>query len=250
MTKIDPIKNTDDVIEAAIVPVVRPQVPAATPDSLLEIAVKRGADIAEIEKLMELQLRWEANDAKKAFYAAKAKFNKACPAVIKDKDNKQYGSKYASIGEIVNTALPVLGEYGLSPRWNPTQSEDTVTVECILSHINGHSESATMSGPPDKSGSKNIIQQMKSTFTYLRSATFEAVTGIASSDESADDDGNSCGVEYVSVDQMTEINDALKSTKSDANKFLKFYKADSVEHIRACDYKDAIARLKRKAGAT
>jgi hypothetical protein len=45
-----------------------------------------------------------------------------------------------------------------------------------------------LSSPPDTSGAKNPLQQIKSAITYLEGATFQAITGIVASDE--DDDGN------------------------------------------------------------
>src|SRR5690606_38108613 len=48
-----------------------------TPSDMLMMAVQKGADMAQLEKLMELQERWQANQARKAFdeaiAAAKAK---------------------------------------------------------------------------------------------------------------------------------------------------------------------------------
>ena len=41
-----------------------------TPMDLLKLAMNQNADIGKLEKLMELQLRWEANEAKKAFISA------------------------------------------------------------------------------------------------------------------------------------------------------------------------------------
>ena len=60
-----------------------------------------------------------------------------------------------------------------------------------------------MSAPPDTSGSKNLIQQLKSTKTYLEIATFESVTGIAAIDK-GDDDGNSAGQQTVDPYQVIQ----------------------------------------------
>ncbi len=48
--------------------------PAAdiTPQQMLAIAVQQGADLQKLEKLMELQERWEKNQARKAYVAAMA----------------------------------------------------------------------------------------------------------------------------------------------------------------------------------
>lgn len=160
-----------------------------TPSHLLAMAVEQGADLDKLEKLMALQDRWEAGEAKKAFNEAVAAFKKNPPRVSRDKENKQYGSRYSSLANLVNTVNAGLSEHGLSARWDISQ-EQQISVTCILSHVRGHSERVTLKGPPDTSGAKNSLQQVKSTLTYLKGATFEAVTGVASDEYNLDDDGN------------------------------------------------------------
>ena len=42
----------------------------SSPAQLLQVAVEKGADIPMMEKLMDMQDRWNATQAKTAFYAA------------------------------------------------------------------------------------------------------------------------------------------------------------------------------------
>lgn len=164
----------------------------ANPMQILQAAVARGVDTEQLEKLMALQERYEKNEARKAYFEAVAAFAQHPPTVIKDKTNPQYGSKYSSLENMVNTVSAALSPHGLSARWQIDQTQG-IAVTCILSHVAGHSESVTISGPPDKSGSKNDLQQIKSTLTYLKLATFEAITGTASEIGNVDDDGNGAG---------------------------------------------------------
>lgn len=159
-----------------------------TPMAMLAVAVQKGMDVATIKDLMDLSDRWEKNEARKAYAVALAEFKADPPTVYKDKKNAQYDSMYTTIGNLVNTINVSLSAHGLSARWDIDQTSG-IKVTCVLTHKAGHSESVSMSGPPDDSGKKNPLQQIKSTVTYLKIATFEAVTGIASADGS-DDDGN------------------------------------------------------------
>lgn len=164
-----------------------------TPLQLLDKAMNKGVDTEQLRQFMDLQERWEANEAKKAYNEAISAFKRNPPVVIKDRLNKQYDSKYSSLANLVNTVNEGLSEHGLNARWEFNQEDAFIHVTCILSHYMGHSEKVTLTGPPDTSGSKNQIQQIKSTTTYLKAATFEAVTGIASVDANSDDDGNGAG---------------------------------------------------------
>lgn len=164
-----------------------------TPMSMLNMAVSQGADLDKLERLMSLQERWEKNEAKKAYVEAKSRFHAECPIVRKDKRNNQYNSGYTSKANLIKTVAPVLSKHGLSHSFDVRQDGELIFITCRLTHNKGYSEECTMHGPPDKSGAKNPIQQIKSTKTYLEIATFEAVTGVASEEGALDDDGEGSG---------------------------------------------------------
>jgi ERF superfamily len=178
-----------------------------TPAELLQIAVNQNADIDKLTKLMDLQERWERNEARKAFVAAMSEFKAHAIHIAKDRGNSQYGSRYVSLGNLVATVTPFLSQHGLSHRWEIDQNSG-IKVTCIITHIAGHSESVAMICPPDKSGAKNPIQEIKSAITYAKVCTFESVTGLASSDANLDDDGNSAGTNGALAEQLEWIENA------------------------------------------
>lgn len=221
-------------------------------NKILALAIQQGAPLEQLEKWMILKRKHDDDEAKKAFFKAVSAFKREEIRIKKDKINSQFNSPYSSLGNLLESVNPFLGKHGLSARFVPSQSDKMITVECVLSHELGHTESVTLSAPPDTSGgnSKNPIQQIKSTFTYLRSATFEAVTGLAGTEASLDDDGNAAGhqVEYISEDQQIEINDLLNNaykTEVKKTQWLKYMQADSVETIPATKYDKAINSFKR-----
>lgn len=160
-----------------------------TPMEMLSQALARGTDMDQLQKLMDLEERWRAAQAKRAYIAAFALFKRNMPDVVKDMLNKQYGSDYSSLANLVNTTNRSLGEYGLNARWSLDQT-DGIKVTCVLEHADGHREEVSIKGPPDTTGQKNLLQQIKSTITYLEGATFQAITGVVARSASVDDDGN------------------------------------------------------------
>jgi hypothetical protein len=179
---------------SAVAKHVEPAPPAVTESahiySLVErIMMDKDIPIERANQALEFYQKVEAERAKKAFLEAKAAFKANAPDIFKDKTNTQYKSAYASIGNVVNTGNDVLARYGLDASWDYDQSSG-IKVTCILRHVLGHSERVSLTAPPDNSGSKNPLQQIKSTITYLRLATYEAVTGIATKEGNLDDDGN------------------------------------------------------------
>ena len=213
-----------------------------TPMQMISAAVESGKDLEYVERLMELERTWKADKAREAFYVALAEFKKNPVTVIKDKTNLQYNSKYASIGNIVNTTNAAMAPFGLNARWDIEQG-DIITVTCILSHTLGHSESVPMSGLPDDSGKKNDLQKIKSTVTYLKSATFEAVTGVVSVDATDDDGNNSSTIDTISESQALDLEAKITETGASTSAFLRYYNINQLENLPAFKFDGAIKAL-------
>tara|TARA_Y100000034_G_scaffold92092_1_gene111201 strand:+ start:135 stop:1007 length:873 start_codon:yes stop_codon:yes gene_type:complete len=162
---------------------------AITPMSMLNRAITSGADIDVMERLMGLQERWEANEARKAFSGALAALRDNLPKIIKTQQvtygNTRYS--YEDLAEVVEAVSGPMADHDLSFRWRTDSDKPGhVTVTCILEHADGHSEETTLSGPYDDSGQKNAIQAIGSVTTYLQRYTLKAALGIAAA---RDDDG-------------------------------------------------------------
>lgn len=165
------------------------------PGQLIALALDRQADPAVLSKLMDLQERWEAQNARKEFVLAMSAFKQEAPSVLKKGDKVDFQSakgrttyNYANLGSIVQEITAILGKHSLSATWQTCQDEKgNITVTCNVTHAAGHRESVTLTGPPDDSGNKNRIQAIGSAVTYLQRYTLLAALGLATSDD--DDDG-------------------------------------------------------------
>ena len=182
----------NEVIEMESAPVATPKTAVATttPSDLLRLAVEQGADMEKLEKLMALQERWEANQARKSYVEAMADFKQHAPEIFKDKNVAFTGTTYnhATLGGICEVVIAALAKHGISHRWDIKQPSGMIVVSCILTHKLGHSEATQLEAPPDNSGKKNGIQQIASTVTYLQRYTLLAACGLATKDM-PDDDG-------------------------------------------------------------
>lgn len=165
-----------------------------TPDTLLLIAVEKGADPEYIGKLLDLRERGMAMAARQAYVKSMALF-KTEPVTIrrskevgyKTREGDFVGYTHAELSDVTDAVGPAMAKHGLSFAWNILQGNGLITVECVVTHELGHSEKVVMSGPPDNSGKKNVIQQTASTITYLQRYTLLAVTGMST--KGMDDDG-------------------------------------------------------------
>lgn len=166
------------------------------PNQLIQLAVEKGASIENLEKLMDLQDRWEKKEAKKAFYNAKAKFQEQKPSIPKTKKvkytskntNKTTEYSFAALPDIQKHVDPLLAKLGLSYEYKQKQENGQIEIACVLSHDLGHSEITKLAAPADTSGNKNSIQSIGSTVTYLKRYTLCNAIGLSPED---DNDGES-----------------------------------------------------------
>ncbi len=165
-----------------------------TPGDLLKLAMQSGANLEMLERLLDLQQRFEEREAEKAFVQAMSAFKREPIEIYKrqgvgytTKEGDFVGYKHAQLSDVTDVIAPAMARHGLSFGWDVQQSGNQITVHCIVTHERGHSKRVTMTGAPDTSGKKNAIQQVASTVTYQQRYTLLAVTGMSTKDE--DDDG-------------------------------------------------------------
>lgn len=169
------------------------QVAAVNPMQLIQAAVESGADIEKLERLMLLQDRWEASNAKKAFDEAMSEFQALMP-VVPMRGNVDYTTNkgrtaysYGKMEDAARIADPILGKLGLSYRFSQeTEQNGNIRVTCIVSHKAGHKEENSLSAMPDGSGGKDQLKAMASTVSYLRRYTMTGGLGIVFSGEDAE----------------------------------------------------------------
>ena len=156
---------------------------------MMETAVARG-DIEVVTKLMDLQERAEAAQARREFDAAFAAV-KAKVGIIRKTGKANYGL-YADLADIARALDPAIAEHGLSYRFRSARVGNELVMTCVVCHRAGHYEENSLPSPLDTSGSKNPVQAVGSTSTYLQRYTLMQAFGLATSvngGEIHDDDG-------------------------------------------------------------
>jgi hypothetical protein len=220
-----------------------------TPHFLLTQAIEKGVDIQQLKELMDLQERWEKKEAKKSFLSALSKFQTLIPILRKNKKatiNSQKGNfsyNYADLGGITQSIKKPLNECGLSYRWEFEESNDKMKVTCLISHLDGHTETTFMEAGKDMSGAKNDIQQKGSTQTYLQRYTLIGALGLSTADEDNDAKNSKPSYNKQGIQDMDEAEalDLWKQTVGQAKTkielqslYLKNRKAvDSSEKIKS-----------------
>jgi hypothetical protein len=213
----------------------------ATPETLLSQAINKGVDIAQLEKLMELQERWEAKQAKKAFFNAMANFQGEKPT-IKRKDGvshdqgKTFKYFFAPLPYMQSIVDPVLSKFGLSYSFKQENKDNQVKITCIVRHIDGHSEETYLESSKDTSGGKNEIQSLGSAVSYLMRYTFKNAFGLSE----GDDDGVTT---QLSRDELNQLAlERLKTLRKEKSKSLDEVTANRLDQIIADEEETSYAK--------
>jgi len=218
-----------------------------SPDALIMFALEKGADLDKLEKLMIIKREHEKDEARKAYHKAMAEFKANPPKIDKDKkvgystSKGNVGYSHASLANVVEKITTELSKHGLSASWR-TQQNGKVIVTCKITHILGHSEETPLSADADMSGSKNSIQAIGSTITYLERYSLLAILGLATKDQ--DDDAQAATV-YITEEQVHSIRDKLIAYGKEKQEgvLLKYLKVDKLELLPAKDFKKAMIAI-------
>ncbi len=213
-------------------------------------------DVAKMTALLDMQERIMNKQAEIDFSAAMGRLSGKLASVniaktrgvsYKDKatGNKEEAFKYASYEDIDRAIRPLLAEEGFSMSFTsePRQGDGGgAVIVGTLSHRGGHSRKASLPLPLDNSGGKTNIQGMGSTISYGKRYTLGMLLNIVT----CEDDDGAGGNDYVSNEQVVEIDLLITEVKADKARFLKFIGADEVQKIRVKDYQKAITQLNAK----
>jgi len=251
MTEVQTTKPAGALVEAesAALPAVQEQGSVALMRMIERAITDPNFDVAKMEQLLAVKERWEANEARKAFVRALAAFKADPPKVKKNRHVKFAQTEYdhATLDHICDVVGKALAAHGLSHTWKVVQHENAaVEVTCVLTHELGHSELVTMRGMPDSSGSKNLIQQIGSTTTYLQRYTLLSATGLAAAGQ--DNDGGA-PADLISAEQKKTLVALMKEVEADTNKFLKYLGVETIDELPANSFGSAKTALEAKRSA-
>jgi len=220
-------------------------------NQLIAKAMESG-DIGVLERMLTMQTQIADRNAKADFIGAMARFQNNCPAIVSLKQGHNY--KYAPLEDIIAQVKGTMTDCGLSYRFEQNQDEKNITVTCVITHLSGHSERTTVTATADTSGSKNSVQAIGSTITYLRRYSFTGAMGIVTADQ--DSDARLAGQamqEWATVDQVLQIENLIQETSSDREKVMAWIcgaancQIEAFNQLLKKDAQSVISMLKKKA---
>jgi len=236
-----------------------PQEVATTDAGTIMSVISRAAsdpsvDMDKMERLLLMHERILAKNAEAAFNDAMTRVQAEVGRVAADLYNTQTRSKYASYAALDGKLRPHYTAHGFSISFDTGQEapEGFVRVLAYVSHSAGHTRTYNAMVPADGKGAKGGDVMTKTHafgagtaygMRYLQKMIFNIAIG------EEDNDGNDPDPETVSREQVANIEALLTEVGGDKAKFLKYFRAESIEAIPAASYAKAIAALEKKRGA-
>ena len=213
----------------------------STPMEMLGRAVQMGANPDTLEKLLALQERWEAKESRKAFDEAMIQATAEFEPVVK-KHRANYGTgktnyEYEDLANIEDAVKPSLNKYGIFYRWRPKVEANLIIVTCILYGHGHRDEECSLPAAADKSGSKNEIQALGSTVTYLERYTLRAALGLAPT-KGADKDGADIAA-TINDEQYKELQAEFTRTGANIDAFCQVFEIEGPRDLPAAQFTTA-----------
>lgn len=239
----------------------------ASDDDVLKIAIERGVDADQLEKIVALVERREDRQALKEFVTAHAEFLRICPQIKQTAQNKQFTkvtrdgtnqpSNYATLDDVMNGTRESLSSTGLRfhwtdaiIEWNEKTNREEMTLSCVLTHIGGHSVKSSTTVPVElhagaEKSKTSSLQLVGISMTYAHRYTLISVLAIPNCDP--DTDGNNpADFEPISKPEIERIAKLIKEKGVDKAKFLKWLRVKSIDKISMSDYPRAIKQLEKR----
>jgi hypothetical protein len=226
-----------------------------TPMAMIERAVASGAGVETLERLMALQERWEASEARREFDEAMSAAKAELKPIIKNRhagfDSKRDGGgrvdyDYEDLPQVAEAVDPILTKHGLSYRYQSKQENTILSVTCIIGHRRGHREETTLQAANDASGAKNPLQALGSAATYLQRYTLKLALGLAAARDTDAFNAPADGPKTIDDAQFRYLSDLIEKASADEAKMLAYLKAGSLEELTQTQYKTAEALLRKK----
>lgn len=223
--------------------------PAANPMEMVARALDKGIDGPMLQQFMDLQERYEANEARKAYADAMAKCQKAMPAIQARAANDQTDSVYAKLEHINAAITPIYTKHGFSISFGEQPLDgDQIRIYARVLHKMGHAEEYTFDLDLDQKGlrgndNKTAIHAKGSSITYARRYLTTMIFNLTVGD---DVDGNLPGdAGRITEEQALEIDAMISENGINHDAFKRSIKVLEYNQIPAAKFEKAKERAQQ-----
>ena len=220
----------------------------ANPEALAKLPVEH------MERVLAMQERWEANQARKAFFKAFREAQAELKPVVKRGKvlTKSGGILYhfATAEDLVNMLDPIIVRHGFSRSITskPSPKENHTTFVLILRHEDGHQEEYPMEAPLAPQGGaqgNQKLQGVASAYTYCERHLLLKVWGVQTvkDDDGLAASGDAVGMEKVTEAQVEQMKAALEKVDRTPSGLCKRFGLDKIGDLPASRFQEAMTMI-------
>lgn len=226
---------------------------AIDPLALIDRAIEKGMDAAQLRELLALQREWKKDQAAEVFAVAISKFQEIAPRVMKrhtatirskDETKRSYEYQYASFDDVMRAIAPALSECGISVSFTTSTPLDKLgflTVTVFL-RVGIHVETREFT-LPIPAMTVNDTQRFGAAVSYGKRYAIVAALNLVTTD--IDDDARGLA-DVITEDQQKEIVRLCWIKGRTVEKLLNFIQCDTLAEMNARAFgiaKDYLSKL-------
>lgn len=214
-------------------------------------AIERG-DTETMEKLFAMRREMRSESAEMAFNAAMTQAQREMRQVTADASNPQTRSRYATYSALDRMLRPIYTSHGFALSFNTGDDvpAEMVRVLCDVSHDGGFSKHYKVDMPADGKGAKggDVMTRTHAAgaaLSYGMRYLLKMIFNVAIGED--DNDGNApISYEPITKSQVADLTALIEEVGGNLPVFLKWAQVDSLEEIRASEYKRCVTALEAK----
>ena len=213
---------------------------------LIQEGIAKGIDLVALKEILKLREIDDAFKARKAFAKDFALAQANIEAVIKTRTNNQTHSKYAELGDVIESAKPAYTKKGFSMIFyeGDCPKENHVRIYVDILHCAGHMETKHYDVPMDGKGLRGndnmtAIHGKASSVSYGRRYLMCMIWNIPTSDN----DGNTQVLPTINAEQLSTLLDLLAAKELSEKKLFEYLKIEKLEDLPADQYMKAVGAI-------
>jgi hypothetical protein len=159
---------------------------ALSHETIISAAIQQHLPIAELQAAFDLAERMKASEAASVFLREMAAFqsevgsiDKNSVANVKTKSGGTFSYRFGSLDYIADIIREPLSRHGFSYSWNQSTADRTMTVECIVCHVAGHSRTARFDCPIEGTDAQSGGQKAAGALTFGKRQSLIAALGLS-----------------------------------------------------------------------
>ena len=216
---------------------------------LIQEGIAKGIDLVALKEILKLREIDDAFKARKAYARDFAIVQSNIEAVVKTRTNSQTHSKYADLGDVIESAKPVYTKEGFSIICyeGDCPKENFMRMYADVLHCAGHRETYHLDLPMDGMGFKGNanMTQIHAKASTSQSARRYLICMILNI-PLTDNDGNTQVLPNITDKQLHTLRDLLIAKELPESGLIKVLKVDSLEELPEKRYMEAMGIISAK----